>query len=99
MRNYLTTVIIALVVAGCTPIGPGPIAGGPCKYDSSIVEGTVTEVDEDGALLVGGDVEFWVQASDLRKLPAVGDTLTLKHEWITEGACTPDIYSEVGSGD
>jgi len=98
MRNYLTTVIIALVVAGCAPVGPGPIAGGPCKYDTSIVKGTVTEVDEDGALRMGKEGEFWVQASDLRKLPAVGDTLTLQHERITEGTCTPDIYSEINSG-
>jgi hypothetical protein len=99
MRNYLATAIIALVVAGCAPVGPGPIAGGPCKYDTSIVKGTVTEVDEDGALLMGEEGAFRVEISDLLKSPAVGDTLTLQHEQITEGTCTPDIYSEISSGD
>lgn len=99
MRNYLATAIFALVVAGCAPIGQGPIAGGPCKYETSIVKGTVTEVDEDIVELMGEEGAFRVEVSDLLKSPAVGDTLTLQHERITEGTCTPDIYSEVSSGD
>jgi hypothetical protein len=99
MRNYLATAIFALVVAGCAPIGQGPIAGGPCKYETSIIKGTVTGVYEDGVVLMGEEGEFRVETSDLHKQPAVGDTLTLQHERITEGTCTPDIYSEVSSGD
>ncbi|MEZ6002010.1 hypothetical protein [Hyphomonas sp.] len=82
-------------LSACGPIGPGPITGGPCSYETSIVTGTVTEVDEDGALLTGEEGEFWVQASYLGTLPEVGDTLTLQRERITEGTCTPEIYSPV----
>ena len=40
-------------LAACGPDDPGPIAGGPCSYETSVIEGTVTEVDEDGALFMG----------------------------------------------
>lgn len=82
-------------LAACNPVGPGPIAGGPCSYETSIIEGTVTEVDEDGALFMGEEGEFWVPGSYLGKLPDVGDTLTLQRERITEGTCTPEIYSPI----
>lgn len=88
-----------LGVAACEqPITPH-IVGGACSYETSIVEGTVTEVDEDGALLMGEEGEFWVQASYLHTLPEVGDTLTLQRERITEGTCTPEIYTPVKPAD
>lgn len=82
-------------LAACGPIGPGPITGGPCSYETSVIEGTVTEVDEDGALFMGEEGAFWVTAEYLGTLPEVGDTLTLQRERITEGTCTPEIYSVV----
>lgn len=94
-RALLMALLVTGAVAACDhPIGPH-IVGGPCSYETSIVTGTVTEVDEDGALLMGEEGEFWVQASYLGTLPAVGDTLTLQRERITEGTCTPEIYSPV----
>jgi len=91
----LAAVSFLASLAACGPVGPGPITGGPCSYETSIVQGTVTEVDEDGALLNGEEGEFWVTAEYLRELPEVGDTLTLQRERITEGTCTPEIYSVV----
>lgn len=91
----LTLAAPMLTLAACDhPIDPH-IVGGPCSYETSIVTGTVTEVDESGALLMGEEGEFWVQASHLGALPEVGDTLTLQRERITEGTCTPEIYSPV----
>ena len=99
MRNRISIALMALGIAACSPATPGDdrgmIAGGPCSYETSIIEGTVTEVDEDGALFDGAEGEFWVTAEYLGDLPAVGDTLTLKRERITEGTCTPEIYTVV----
>ncbi|WP_139068910.1 MULTISPECIES: hypothetical protein [Hyphomonas] len=101
MRLITGLALIAILpgLAACDLVGPGPIAGGPCSYETSIVEGTVTEVDEDGALLMGEEGEFWVTAEYLGTLPEVGDTLTLQRERITEGTCTPEIYSVVETGN
>jgi len=89
-----------LGLSACNPAGPGPIVGGPCSYETSIITGTVTEVDEDGALFTGDEGEFWVPLDYLRTLPAVGETLTPQRERITEGTCTPEIYSVVtGDGE
>ena len=82
-------------LAACDAVPPGPITGGSCSYETSIVTGTVTETDEDGALLTGDEGEFWVPLEYLRTLPEVGETLTLQRERITEGTCTPEIYSPV----
>lgn len=80
-------------LAACNPVGPGPIVGGPCSYETSTIEGTVTEVDEDGALFMGEEGEFWVSDEYLGTLPAVGDTIRFQRERITEGTCTPEIYT------
>ena len=84
-----------LGLAACDPVGPGPIVGGPCSYETSVITGTVIEIDEYNARLTGDEGEFWVQLADLRTPPAVGETLTLQRERITEGTCTPEIYSVV----
>jgi hypothetical protein len=56
MRLITGLALISILpgLTACGPIGPGPITGGPCSYETSIVEGTVMEVDEDGALFIGG---------------------------------------------
>jgi hypothetical protein len=65
-------------LAACNPVGPGPIAGGPCSYETSVIEGTVTEVDEDGALFMGEEGEFWVLGRIISaNCRTVGDTLTV----------------------
>lgn len=101
MRLITGFALIAILpgLAACGPIGPGPITGGPCSYETSTIEGTVTEVDEDGALFMGEEGEFWVSDEYLGTLPAVGDTITFQRERITEGTCTPEIYSVVDGGN
>ncbi len=94
-HRTLISLVFLSSLAACGPIDRGPIAGGPCSYETSVIDGTVTEVDEDGALFMGEEGEFWVPGSYLGKLPDVGDTLTLQRERITEGTCTPEIYSVV----
>ena len=99
MRLITCLALISILpgLAACGPDDPGPIAGGPCSYETSVIEGTVTEVDEDGALFMGEEGEFWVSDDYLGTLPAIGDTLTFQRERITEGTCTPEIYSVLES--
>ncbi|WP_321488986.1 hypothetical protein [uncultured Hyphomonas sp.] len=95
IKRTFTGLALLGTLSACGPFGPGPITGGPCSYETSVIEGTVTEVDEDGALFMGEEGEFWVTSEYLGTLPEVGDTLTLQRERITEGTCTPEIYSVV----
>ena len=74
----------------------GMIVGGPCSYETDIIEATVIESDEDGALFEGPDgTDFYVSSEYVSPVPPVGETLTLKRERITEGTCTPEIYERV----
>jgi len=82
-------------LAACGPDDPGPIVGGPCSYETSIIEGTVTEVDEDGALFMGEEGEFWVSDEYLGRIPTIGEKIRFQLERITEGTCTPEIYSPI----
>ena len=94
MRTHLLFSALALfALAACS--GPGPIAGGPCAYETDIIEATAVEVDAEGALFDSAEGEVWVPAAYLGALPEPGETLTLKRERITEGTCTPEIYSVV----
>lgn len=99
MRSHISIALLGLGLAACSPVSPiddrGPIAGGPCSYETSVIDATVKEVDEDGALFLGPDGEFWVSDEYLGALPEVGDMLTLKREQITEGTCTPEIYTVI----
>nr|WP_321358974.1 hypothetical protein [uncultured Hyphomonas sp.] len=86
-------------LAACGPDDPGPMVGGPCSYDKSVVEGTVIAVDEDGAQFIGEEGEFWVSDSYLGRIPAIGEKIRFQLERITEGTCTPEIYTVIdGSG-
>lgn len=71
------------------------IVGGPCSYETDIVEATVIESDEDGALFDGPDGEFYVSKEYISPVPAFGETLTIKRERITQGTCTPEMYERV----
>ena len=96
MRTHLLLPAL-LILTACSP--PGPVAGGPCAYETSIIEVTAVEVDEDGALFDSAEGEVWVPAQYLRALPEPGETLTLKRKRITQGTCTPEIYSVIAPTD
>lgn len=88
----LSAASLLLVAAGCEDQGPGPIVGGPCSYDTEVIEATVIETGEDGATFEGPDGAFFVSGDYIDPVPAVGETLTLERDRITEGTCTPEIY-------
>lgn len=89
-----TTALALLTLVACED--PGPMAGGPCTYETSVIEATAVTVDEDGALFDSAEGEIFVAAGDLPALSAPGDTLTLQIERILEGTCTPEIVTVVG---
>lgn len=72
---------------------PGPMTGGPCAYETSVEAATAVSVDADGAVFETASGEVFVSAGDLPALPAVGETLTLQIERITQGTCTPEIVT------
>ena len=71
------------------------MTGGPCTYETSIIEASAVTVDTDGALFDSAEGEIFVAAGDLPALPAPGETLTLQVERILEGTCTPEIVTVV----
>ncbi len=95
MRACLLALGLIVPPAACEAPVPGPIVGGPCSYETTIIEAKVKETDEDGVLFEAPEGEFWVPADYLGTQPEIGETLTLQRERITEGTCTPEIYSVV----
>ncbi|MEM1105660.1 MAG: hypothetical protein AAGH87_04655 [Pseudomonadota bacterium] len=96
--NTATTTAALLALAACGapgPVEPDPIVGGPCAYETSIVEATAVAVDADGVRFETAGGELFAAASELPALPAVGETMTLQVERITQGTCTPEIITLV----
>ena len=90
MRKFLALALSTGLLAGCEI--PFPQA---CKYDTSIVSGTVTEVAE-WHIMVENEVEtFRVDYYDLDRDMTVGETVTFERSLITQGTCVPIHYSEV----
>lgn len=98
MHAHLPVSALAmLTLAACS--GPGPVVGGPCTYETSIIEGTARTVEASGVTFEGAAGEFFVTAEDLGALPAVGETLTLRRDLILTGTCTPEIYSVIAPAE
>ena len=76
-------------VTACQP----SIVGGPCTYETTILEGIVTESRADGVLISASGEEIYVPLEYIREPLEVDVEVTLKHQRITEGTCTPEIYS------
>lgn len=95
-RLCLAAVFAIAGLAGCE--NNGMFTGGPCVYETDIIEATVTESDEDGAYFEGPDGEFHVPERQIRPVPAVGETLAIQRERITNGSCVPTVYSSVETG-
>ncbi|RAN35931.1 hypothetical protein [Hyphomonas pacifica] len=91
MRTSLLALGLLIPLVACDP--RGPVVGGPCSYDSTVFDVTVKAVDDAGITFDGPDGEFRMSLSELETTPAVGETLTVKRDLITEGTCTPEIYS------
>jgi len=86
-----SSALALLTLAACAD--PGPIAGGPCVYETSVEAATAVAVDADGARFETAGGEVFVTAGDLPVLPEVGETLNLQIERITQGTCTPEIVT------
>jgi hypothetical protein len=90
MRKLLALTLSTGLLAGCEI--PFPKA---CKYDTSIVSGTVTEVAE-WHIMVENEVEtFRVDYYDLDRDMTVGESVTFERSLITQGTCVPIYYTEV----
>lgn len=80
------------ILTACTG---GPIVGGPCSYEESVIEARVVGV-EDGLVEMssaGADYTFMLDVDDFDAPPAPGTRVALRRERITEGTCTPEIYT------
>ena len=86
------TVISASVLVALTGCQPG-LVGGPCSYEETRLEGTVTAITQDGALIVSSGEEWLVPQEYVREPFEVGMDVTLIREHIREGTCTPVIYT------
>ena len=94
MKRETTLATIALLtLVACNP--PGPMTGGPCTYETSVIEAIAVTVDTDGAVFDSAEGEFWVSAAYLPAQPAPGETLTLQRESILTGTCTPLIFTVI----
>ncbi len=89
MRKLLALTLSTGLLAGCEI--PFPRA---CKYDTSIVSGTVAEVAE-WHIMVENEVEtFRVDYYDLDRDMTVGESVTFERGLITQGTCVPIYYRE-----
>ena len=74
---------------------PLPATGGPCRYETSIVSGSVTEVAE-WHIIVANDAEtFQVDYYDLDRSYVVGEAVTFERDVITNGTCVPVQCREI----
>lgn len=91
MPNRFILITAILVVAGCS--GRGPIAGGPCSYETSKFSATVMGHDADTVTLAGpGGDTFLMELRDFPAPPNAGEIVNLEKDSITSGTCTPFIY-------
>ena len=73
-----------------------PIVGGPCSYEETVIDAHVIAVDDDLVELAGnGTQSFYMQVGDFPSVPEAGADYTIKAELITEGTCTPEIYTVI----
>lgn len=70
------------------------IAGGPCSYEETIIDAHVIAI-EDGRveLAESGEQSFYIGSDAFPSMPEPGEDFTIRWESITEGTCTPDIYT------
>jgi hypothetical protein len=84
-----------LSLGGCN-LNPMQIVGGPCSYESSIVEANVVEQVEHGVVVNTPEGHLYVGFDNLTGQPATGDRLLLERQRITNGSCVPDVVRQIG---
>ncbi|WP_139792216.1 hypothetical protein [Henriciella litoralis] len=88
--------LAALAGLGACNLNPMQMVGGPCRYETSIVEAKVVEQVEHGVVVDTPEGHLYVSFDDLTDRPATGETVRLERKRILEGTCTPDIVRQVG---
>lgn len=99
----VAVLIPLLMIAACTgdegdvPFG-GQMVGGPCSYDTSVIEAEVVRVEDNLVELSGParDENFVMPIEDFGTAPEAGTEFTIRREMITRGTCTPEIYTIIG---
>ena len=72
------------------------IAGGPCAYEETIIDAHVVAIEDDRVeLAMSGGEQFYIPTEDFPAPPRAGDDYTIRQELITEGTCTPEIYTVI----
>ena len=66
--------------------------GGPCKYDTSTVTAKVIAIHDNTVEFEDEIENFTMRKTEFKTVPAVGDTLKLRRDMITEGTCNPIMY-------
>lgn len=73
-----------------------PVVGGPCSYEETMIDAHVITIEDDLVELAGSDSEpFYMPVEDFPSVPEAGADYTIKAELITEGTCTPAIYTVI----
>ena len=94
-RTLASVIVSAGGLASLGACGAPPVVGGPCAYETTIMNGTVIQANGDAALFETETGEMYIPAAYLDPVPLVGETLTIRRDRITEGTCTPEVFSVV----
>ena len=85
-----------ILAAGNLSACQSDLVGGPCSYESDIIEAKVAGTEGDTVMFNGPDGDFRLPASSLEGPLETGQTVTLERQRIVSGTCTPVMYNESG---
>ena len=88
--------LAALASLGACNLNPMGLVGGPCSYETSVVEAKVVEQVEHGVVVNTPEGHLYVSSDDLMGATSTGETLLLERKRILEGTCTPDMVRQIG---
>ncbi|MEQ8558817.1 MAG: hypothetical protein RIB03_10920 [Henriciella sp.] len=72
------------------------VVGGPCTYEVAMLEAHVVAIDGNTVEMNDSDATpFYMSVEDFETVPEAGEDFTIKREVITEGTCTPEIYTVI----
>ena len=87
--NTLTGLLALAILGACQPNK----TGGPCSYETTTVEGTVVGLMRDGIRVDTGAEELAIPKEYVRGSFSLDQSVIVEIENITEGTCTPVMYS------